>query len=68
MAKADYCISQRESAHDPYLLFSSFAGEGEEVHAPSGQPKGPRCGEEFHVQQAYILYFQHGVKVSPEIF
>lgn len=50
------------------LLFFSISGEGEEVHAPSGQPEGPRCGEEFHVQQAHILYFQHGVKVSCEIF
>lgn len=59
--------SVNKSAHDLYLLFSSFTGEGEEVHAPSGQPEGPRCGEEFHVQQAHILYFQHGVEVSPEI-
>lgn len=50
------------------LLFFSFSGEGEEVHAPSGQPEGPRCGEEFHVQQAHILYFQYGVKVSCELF
>lgn len=50
------------------LLFFSFSGEGEEVHAPSGQPEGPRCGEELHVQQAHILHFQYGVKVSCEIF
>lgn len=61
--KITNCISQK-TTHDLYLLFSSSTGEREEVHAPSGQPEGPRCGEEFHVQQAHILYFQYGVKVS----
>lgn len=39
------------------ILFPSLTGEGEEVHAPPGQPEGPRCGEELHVQQAHILHF-----------
>lgn len=39
------------------FCFPSFTGEGEEVHAPSGQPKGPRRGEELHVQQTHILHF-----------
>lgn len=59
-------MSETESAHDLYLLFSSSTGEGEEVHAPTGQPEGSRCGEELHVQQAHILYLQHGVEVSWE--
>lgn len=45
-------------------FFFFLTGEREEVHAPPGQPEGPRCGEELHVQQAYILHFQHGVQVS----
>lgn len=49
------------------FCLSSFTGEREEVHAPSGQPKGPRCGEELYVQQAHILHFQYRVKVSGEI-
>lgn len=43
--------------HTFFFSLRCFTGEGEEVHAPSGQPKGSRCGEEFHVQQAYILHF-----------
>lgn len=39
------------------ILFPVLTGEGEEVHAPSGQPEGPRCGKELHVQQAHILHF-----------
>lgn len=39
------------------ILFPSLTGEGEEVHAPPGQPEGPRRGEKLHVQQAHILHF-----------
>lgn len=39
------------------ILFPLLTGEGEEVHAPSGQPEGPRCGKKLHVQQAHILHF-----------
>lgn len=41
----------------------SFLGEGEEVHAPSGQLKTQRRGEGFHVQQIRLCYLQHRVKV-----
>lgn len=37
----------------------AFLGEGEEVHAASGQPETQRRGERIHVQQARLCHLQY---------
>lgn len=38
-------------------------GEGEEVHAASGQPEGARRGEDLHVLQTHVCSLQCGTEV-----
>lgn len=47
-----------------YLVpFCLRAGEGEELHAPSGQLEAPRCAEGFPLQQVGLRSLQHRVQV-----
>lgn len=41
----------------------SFSGEGEKVHAASGQREVQRSGEELHVEQIQFCTLQHRAKV-----
>ncbi|NXN00514.1 DYN2 protein, partial [Sylvia borin] len=46
----------------PASLRSLSPGEGEEVHAASGQPENQGRGEGIHVQQTRLCHLQHGAE------